>query len=309
MMARMGGQCQISGHGGSGPPKATADRDDILTIKSAVTALNSSLSTIRRAIRTPVSTMTIRRRKYGKKIRRRPSECLITLCEAVLASRLETFFSGDSALCQVINGSVHTAKCIISLLGLMILKEAPSSNDIYGRAAIPKPLVTDVNAISPQQWCHTHKTWYIVKWKKLLPTVKFECGCVIIWAAESWFPAGPIGTLKGRITGVNCREILAVLVYFVLRTSFPPEDGIFQEDNAPIHVAELVQSSFDQPKDEVKDLPWPPQLPDLNIIEPLWSILKRSIRNRYHLPASLPELSQHLNEEYYNIPLNTIFST
>ncbi|GFW20546.1 HTH_Tnp_Tc3_2 domain-containing protein [Trichonephila clavipes] len=44
---------------GSGRPKATADREDRLTVRSTVIALDSSLSAIRRATRTPVSTMTI----------------------------------------------------------------------------------------------------------------------------------------------------------------------------------------------------------------------------------------------------------
>ncbi|GFU13518.1 DDE_3 domain-containing protein [Trichonephila clavipes] len=42
------------------------------------------------------------------------------------------------------------------------------------------------------------------------------------------------------------------------------------------------------------------------IIEPLWSILERSVLNRYPKPASLPELSQYLNEDWNSIPLNTV---
>lgn len=210
--------------------------------------------------------------------------------------------------------------------------------NIYGRAAIPKPLVTNVNAKRRLQWCHTHKTWSIDKWKKviwsdessftlfpttgrvhvwrtpaqaydrdcLLPTVKHGGGSVIIWAAMSWFSAGPIVTLKGRITGEKYRDILADQVHPMMQTLFPAGDGMFQDDNAPIHAAGLVQSWFDEHEDEFKHLPWPAQSPDLNIIEPLWSFLERSIRNRYPPPASLPELSQYLHEEWYNIPLNTI---
>ncbi|GFY24633.1 HTH_Tnp_Tc3_2 domain-containing protein [Trichonephila clavipes] len=39
-------------HDGSGRPKATAGREDRFTVRSHVTALGSSLSTIRRATRT-----------------------------------------------------------------------------------------------------------------------------------------------------------------------------------------------------------------------------------------------------------------
>ncbi|GFV56050.1 DDE_3 domain-containing protein [Trichonephila clavipes] len=92
----------------------------------------------------------------------------------------------------------------------------------------------------------------------------------------------------------------------MMHTLFPSGDGIFEDDNAVIHGERLVQSWFEEHEDEVKHLPWSAQSPDLNIIEPLWSILERSIRNRYPLSVSLPELLQYLQEEWYNIPLNTI---
>ncbi|GFW65240.1 hypothetical protein TNCV_395061 [Trichonephila clavipes] len=49
-------------HDGSGQHKATSDREDILTVRSAVTAFDSLLSTIKHAKRSPVFTMIIHRR-------------------------------------------------------------------------------------------------------------------------------------------------------------------------------------------------------------------------------------------------------
>ncbi|GFU78997.1 transposable element Tcb1 transposase [Trichonephila clavipes] len=40
--------------------------------------------------------------------------------------------------------------------------------NIYGRVAFPKPLVADVNTKCRLQWCYTHKTWSINKWKKVI---------------------------------------------------------------------------------------------------------------------------------------------
>ncbi|GFS56807.1 HTH_Tnp_Tc3_2 domain-containing protein [Trichonephila clavipes] len=58
-------ECVDSGrfqhHDDSGRHRATADREDRLTVRSAVTAPDSSLSTIRRVTRTCVSIMTIHR--------------------------------------------------------------------------------------------------------------------------------------------------------------------------------------------------------------------------------------------------------
>ncbi|GFY13992.1 HTH_Tnp_Tc3_2 domain-containing protein [Trichonephila clavipes] len=49
-------------HDGRGRPRVTSDREDRLIVRPSVTAPDSSLSTIRRATRTRVSTMTIHRR-------------------------------------------------------------------------------------------------------------------------------------------------------------------------------------------------------------------------------------------------------
>ncbi|GFV33978.1 HTH_Tnp_Tc3_2 domain-containing protein [Trichonephila clavipes] len=49
-------------HDGSGQPRATADREDRLIVRSAVTPSDSSLLSIRYTTRTRVSTMTIQRR-------------------------------------------------------------------------------------------------------------------------------------------------------------------------------------------------------------------------------------------------------
>jgi transposase len=34
-------------------------------------------------------------------------------------------------------------------------------------------------------------------------------------------------------------------------------------------------------------LPWPPHSPDLNIIEPLWSVFETRVRNRFPPPIFL----------------------
>ncbi|GFX01162.1 HTH_Tnp_Tc3_2 domain-containing protein [Trichonephila clavipes] len=56
-------------HDGSGRPKATSYREDRLTVRSTVTALGSSLSTIRRVTRSPVFTMTIDRQLTVRNLR------------------------------------------------------------------------------------------------------------------------------------------------------------------------------------------------------------------------------------------------
>jgi hypothetical protein len=58
----------------------------------------------------------------------------------------------------------------------------------------------------------------------------------------------------------------------MIQTLFPNKDAGLQDDNVPIHTAGTVQSWFEEHEDELRRLPCPAYSPDLNIIEPLWSV-------------------------------------
>ena len=66
-----------------------------------------------------------------------------------------------------------------------------------------------------------------------------------------------------------------------------------------------VQSWFEEHEDALQHLPWLAQLPELYIVEPLWSVLESRVRSRFPPPSSLKQLHV-LHEEWYNIPLQTI---
>jgi hypothetical protein len=57
---------------------------------------------------------------------------------------------------------------------------------------------------------------------------------------------------------------------------------------------------------ELHHISWPAQSPDLNIIEPPWSVLEIGVRNRFPPPTSLKQLENVLSEEWYKIPLETV---
>jgi hypothetical protein len=92
----------------------------------------------------------------------------------------------------------------------------------------------------------------------------------------------------------------------MIQTLFPNNDAVFQDDNAPIHTAGTVQSLFEEHAGEPQHLPWPAQLPNLNITEPLWSVLETRVRSRFPPPTSLKQLEDVLQKDWYKIPLETV---
>jgi hypothetical protein len=85
-----------------------------------------------------------------------------------------------------------------------------------------------------------------------------------------------------------------------------PNDAVFQDDNAPVHIAGTVQSWFQEHEIQLQHLPWPTQSPDLNITGPLWSVLETRMRNRFPPPTSLKQLEEVLQEEWYKFLLETV---
>ena len=122
----------------------------------------------------------------------------------------------------------------------------------------------------------------------LVPTVKHGRGYVMIWAAVSWYSAGPIITLNGRITTSNYVDILGnrCILRFgcCLLTMLQ-----FSKMTIRPHTARSVRSWFEEHWDAFQHLPWPAQWPDSNIIEPLWLVLASRVRSRSHPPSSLKQ--------------------
>ncbi|GFV66470.1 transposable element Tcb1 transposase [Trichonephila clavipes] len=140
----------------------------------------------------------------------------------------------------------------------------------------------------------------------IVPTVKHEVGPLWYGGAISWHSLGPLVTLHGKVKAAHYVNILGDQVHPFVQTSFPEECPLYQDDNAPIHTAKIGQEWFAEHEGEVGNLDWPPQSPDLNIIEHLWGYLESKLRARFPPPSTISALETALHEEWLHIPLQVV---
>ncbi|GFV57417.1 transposable element Tcb2 transposase [Trichonephila clavipes] len=110
---------------------------------------------------------------------------------------------------------------------------------------------------------------------------------------------------KHLLLNASCR-LLSMEVHSFVQTSFPGECPLYQDDNAPIHTAKIVQEWFAEHEGEVSHLDWPTQTPDLNIIEHLWGYLESKLRARFPPPSTISILETALHKEWLHIPLQVV---
>ncbi|GFV35330.1 transposable element Tcb1 transposase [Trichonephila clavipes] len=127
-----------------------------------------------------------------------------------------------------------------------VQRELHASN-LYGRVGIRKPLVTACHALQRRQWCRTHRQWTPQQWQQ------------VIWSDESTFPlfqtTGSVYVWRTPKEAFAPECIVPTVKHGCgsLMTSFPGECPLYQDDNAPIHTAKIVQEWFAEHEGELKN--------------------------------------------------------
>jgi hypothetical protein len=135
-------------------------------------------------------------------------------------------------------------------------------------------------------------------------TVKHGGGSVMIWGCMTAEGPGFMCKLTGRMDqhvykAVLEDELLNTIDYYDLDA----ERIIFQHDNDPKHKAKSVQEWLNKQSFDV--LEWPPQSPDLNPIEHLWSIVKRRLNECDSPPKGMLEHWERIESIWDSIDKET----
>ena len=136
------------------------------------------------------------------------------------------------------------------------------------------------------------------------PRVAYQGGGVMVWPGISATAKTDLEFIDGNLNGQRyIDEVLTPHVLLFLR-QMPVADPIFQDDNARIHRARIVDDFLRI--NSVNRMDWPAMSPDLSCIEHVWGVFGRAVHARLQGNSMIQDLRQFLREEWARIPQQTI---
>ena len=159
-----------------------------------------------------------------------------------------------------------------------------------------------------KKWNLSGNDGYVRIWKEKTQNYTFESDLrrkpgIMVWGAISSNGAAYIVRLKGKITALSYQKMLEEIIFHEANQILPA-DFIFQQDNAPVHVAGSSINFFKER--EIPLLEWPPYSPDLNIIENLWGIVSKRVYSDGKEYLTPDELWESVSDEFVAISTETI---
>lgn len=120
---------------------------------------------------------------------------------------------------------------------------------------------------------------------------------VSVWGAISKDGLGPLVRIEGSFTGSKyCELLVKHLIPYVLDGPFRDGCYMFQHDRSPVHKARAVSALLESYA--VRQLPWPPNGADLNPIENIWAMLKKTLASRRLCGGTADQLWHAVKEEW-----------
>lgn len=180
----------------------------------------------------------------------------------------------------------------------------------------PVPALTPAHIEKRKEFCQTYKriNWkriifsdetsiqlspsrqraWVFPWKRgVLPVIKYPKK-KMFWSFITNKDVGPLVPIIGSLNSQSYIELLKKYLTPVVKDSMKKRHFIFQQDNAPCHSSIATRTWL--AKNNIKVMKWPPNSPDLNPIENMWSVLKQRVMMEH--PKTIDALTRVAKKEW-----------
>lgn len=219
---------------------------------------------------------------------------------------------------------LRTASGLESKVSIDTVKRVLRSNNLFGRVAVKKPKLNVIQKRKRFQYAVNHRSWTSEDWRKVIFTdetrievlpksrtyvrrpksktfhpkytvksMKFSPS-IMIWGGVRYDGKRMLIKCENSIDSDEYQRVLNNALPYLYNTRY-----LLQQDGARCHTSHST-THFLTNKCVRMLQPWPPQSPDLNIIEGIWAILKENVKKR--CPLSREDLWNVTKEEFDAIP-------
>ncbi|KAL1489394.1 hypothetical protein ABEB36_014296 [Hypothenemus hampei] len=184
-------------------------------------------------------------------------------------------------------------------------------------------------------WAQEHRNWLLPQWQNVLFTdetrvglvsdsrrlrvwrapgrqerltlprevLPYQGGTIMFWGGIMFNHRTQLIPIAQTMTGEIYAENIVRAIIYPLRNEIG-ENFIFMDDNARPHRTRGVEQALAD--GNIRRLNWPAYSPDMNPIEHVWDYIKRRIHQRNNPPMTLNELTFAVQDEWDNMPQETI---